>query len=105
MNALSQFFHIGQWRISENGRQFETGNPSTGMATIDFEQATALLVTNEPALADFLRQLSTAMHNRFGDNKFLEETVTAHRLRHPQGPAPEMPDHRQPQPFDKGDGY
>lgn len=81
---MDQFFHVSEWSLSEFARRFETGSPSTGMVAIDYEQVISLLVTNEPALQDFLRLLSTAMHNRFGDNKFLEETVAAHRLRHPQ---------------------
>jgi hypothetical protein len=102
---MNDLIRVSPWRISEDGSQFETGQPSTGMVTLSSEQAIALLVTNEPALQDFLRKLSTAMHNRFGDNKFLEETVVAHHLRHPQEPGPKMPDHRTPQTFDKGDGY
>jgi len=102
---MHEFFRVGLWRISENGRGFETGTPTTGLVTLSFEQVAGLLVTHEPALQDFLRQLSAAMHNRFGDNKFLEETVASHNIRHPQMPVLKVPDHRTPQPRDKDDGY
>jgi hypothetical protein len=75
------------------------------MVAIDYEQVISLLVTNEPALQDFLRLLSTAMDQRFGDNSFLERAVADYKLRHPTVPAPKLSDHRTPQPHDKGDGY
>lgn len=75
---MREFFPAGQWRISSDGRGFETGAPTTGMVTLGFEQMAGLLVANEPALKTSLEALAQASARRFGEEDFLVRLLIAY---------------------------
>lgn len=104
---MTGFFHVGLWRISEDGRHFETGAPSTGMVRLGFDQMAGLLVTNEPALKASLEELAAASVRRFGEEDFLVRLLIAYTGTPfpPPTPAESVRQTRPPQPFDKEDGH
>jgi len=89
-------------RVSMDNRRFETGNPGNETVTIDFGQAAALLVKNEPALEAFLGALSGSLTETFGNTDPLARAIeTIYGIKTP----PWTPPAKQPQPHDKDDGY
>jgi hypothetical protein len=96
------------WRISEDGCSFKTGDLIAGtMVTIGFSQIAGLLVTNEPAFQNFLRELASASTKRFGEQDFLARLLSTYAGVQATSPplAKLVNEIRPPQPSDKGDGY